>query len=280
MKGIDESVDHQLVTGRLGGRAPAERRATMYDNSPAFQSNDSHHDENRKPNQFVPVKLVYVPPGADREAVISAALAESAPPPAEHAESAPKPRSPRRARAARKRRKRPEPRVRYKRAAASPDDAEPLTYLERHEAKCTICNHPDREEIDEDFVHWLNPFRLAARYTLRDRSAVYRHARATGLYELRRTHMQFILEHVLEQVEDVDVTAHSIIRALRAYGRVSPTGQWTEPPTRVIVSTEPAPLSQPTVLQPNVSQPPELSPVLDVATLALRSGRRANYTQE
>jgi hypothetical protein len=242
----------------------------MHDNSPAPQSNDSHPDENRKPNQFAPVKLVYIPPGADREAVISAALAESAPRPAKPAESATKPRSPRRARGARKRRNRPEPRVRYKRAAASPDDAEPLTYIERHEAKCTICNHEDREEIDEDFVHWLNPYRIAARYTLHDRSAVYRHARATGLYELRRTHMQFILEHVLEQVEDVDVTAHSIIRALRAYGRVSATGQWTEPPTRVIVSTEPAPLSQ-----PNPSQPTEMRPLLDAAKFALPSARRA-----
>jgi hypothetical protein len=237
----------------------------MHDNSPAFQSNDSHLDENRKPNQFAPVKLVYVPPGADREAVIAAALAESAPPPAAPAESASNPR-PRRARPARKRRERPERRVRYKRAAASPDDAAPLTYIERHEAKCTICNHEDREEIDEDFVHWLNPYRIAARYTLHDRSAVYRHARATGLYELRRTHMQFILEHILEQVEDVDVTAHSIIRALRAYGRVSATGQWTEPPTRVIVSTEPAPLPQ-----LHVSQPTEMLPLLDAAKFALPS---------
>jgi hypothetical protein len=265
MKGIDENVDHQLAAGQLGGRVPAKRRATMYDNSPAFQSNDSHHDENRKPKQFTPVIPVYVPRGADPEPLIAAALAKSTRSPAEPAESAPKPRSPRRARAARKRRKRPEPRVRYKRAAASPDDAEPLTYLERHEAKCTICNHEDREEIDEDFVHWLNPFRIAARYTLHDRSAVYRHARATGLYELRRTHMQFILEHVLEQVEDVDATAHSIIRALRAYGRVSATGQWTEPPTRVIVSTAPAPISQPT----------EMPPLLDAARFALPSVRNA-----
>jgi hypothetical protein len=231
----------------------------MYDNSPAFQSNDSRVDDDRRPGLPVPVKLVYVPPGADPDAVVAAALAESAPPPAEPAKLAPKPRSRRRARAVRNRRKRPEPRVRYKRASASPDDAEPLTDLARHEAKCSICNHPDREEIDEDFVHWLNPYRIAARYTLHDRSAVYRHARATGLYQLRRTHMQFILEHILEQVEDVDVTAHSIIRALRAYSRVSETGQWTEPPTRVIVSTAPT----------AVSQPSDLPPLLGAANLAL-----------
>jgi hypothetical protein len=240
----------------------------MHDNSPAPQSDDSHPDENRKPNQFTPVIPVYVPAGADPEPFIAAALAKFAPPPAEPAEPASEPRPPRPARAVRKRRNRPEPRVRYKRAAANPDDAEPLTYLERHEAKCTICNHEDREEIDEDFVHWLNPYRIAARYTLHDRSAVYRHARATGLYELRRTHMQFILEHVLEQVEDVDVSAHSVIRALYAYSRVSATGKWTEPRTRVAMSTARAARSQ-----RNVSQPAEMLPLLDAAKFALPSAQ-------
>jgi hypothetical protein len=237
----------------------------MHDNSPTPQSNDSHTDENRKPNQFTPVIPVYVPPGADHEPLVAAALAKYYQTPATPAESATEPRPPRRARAARKRRKRPEPRVRYKRAAASPDDAEPLTYLERHEAKCTICNHEDREEIDEDFVHWLNPYRIAARYTLHDRSAVYRHARATGLYELRRTHMQFILEHILEQVEDVDITAHSVIRALYAYSRVSATGKWAEPRTRVAVSAPPA------LSRTRVSQPAEILPLLDAAQFALPS---------
>lgn len=239
----------------------------MHDNSPAFPSNDSHLDENRKPKQFTPVIPVYVPRGADPEPFIAAALAKYAPPPApeEPAEPASEPQPPRRARVVRKRRKRPEPRVRYKRAAASPDDAEPLTYLERHEAKCTICNHEDREEIDEDFVHWLNPYRIASRYTLHDRSAVYRHARATGLYELRRTHMQFILEHILEQVEDVDITAHSVIRALYAYSRVSATGKWTEPGRRVVVSTRRS--------ERNVSQPPELPPLLGAPRLALPSAQ-------
>jgi hypothetical protein len=245
----------------------------MHDNSPAFQSNDSYPDENRKPKKPETVIPVYVPSGADPEPLIAAALAKYAPPPAEPAEPASEPGPPRRARTVRKRRNRPEPRVRYKRAAASPDDAEPLTYLERHEAKCAICNHEDREEIDEDFVHWLNPYRIAARYTLHDRSAVYRHARATGLYELRRTHMQFILEHVLEQVEDVDITANSVIRALRAYSRVSPTGKWTDPPKRVIVSTEPAPLSQLNVSQASVLQPTETLPLLDAAKFALPSAQ-------
>jgi hypothetical protein len=255
----------------------------MHDNSPTLQSNDSHHDENAKPKQFTPVIPVYVPPGADPEPLCASALANYYQTPATPAEPAAEPQPPRRARTARKRRNRPEPRVRYKRAAASLDDAEPLTYLERHEAKCAICNHEDREEIDEDFVHWLNPYRLAARYTLHDRSAVYRHARATGLYELRRTHMQFILEHVLEKVEDVDVSAHAVIRALRAYSRVSATGKWTDPPKRVIVSTEPAPslqlnVSQHSVLQPpasqhNASQPAEMLPLLDAAKFALPSAQ-------
>jgi hypothetical protein len=80
--------------------------------------------------------------------------------------------------------------------------------------------------------------------------------------------MDFILEHVLEKVEDVEVTAHAVIRALRAYSRVSSTGKWTDPPKRVIVSTEPAPLPQ-----LNVSQPAEMLPLLDAAKFALPSAQ-------
>jgi hypothetical protein len=107
--------------------------------------------------------------------------------------------------------------------------------LERHARKCAICNHPDREDIEEDFVHWHSPASLAAQYKLPDRYTVYRHARAVGLFELRRSKLRTVYEHILERAERVDVTANSVIRAAKAFASMTDAGEWREPPTTHII---------------------------------------------
>lgn len=111
--------------------------------------------------------------------------------------------------------------------------------LGRHERKCRVCQHPDREAIDDDFLHWHNPEDIAIRYKIFDRTSVYRHARALGLYRRRRSNMRCILEHILESASTVAVNAHSVLRALHAYGRVSDTGVWTDTPAQIVISTAP-----------------------------------------
>ncbi len=39
--------------------------------------------------------------------------------------------------------------------------------LTRHSAKCAICNHPDREEIEYDFLHCTAPTTSSATTTSR-----------------------------------------------------------------------------------------------------------------
>jgi hypothetical protein len=120
--------------------------------------------------------------------------------------------------------------------ARSPERA--LTHLERHERKCRICKHPDREEIDEDILHWANPRSIAERYNLLKHRYVYRHAHATGLMERRRQFMRDALEHIVEQAEDTVPTADAVIRAVQACGRINAQGQWVDPPARVIFSSD------------------------------------------
>jgi hypothetical protein len=107
----------------------------------------------------------------------------------------------------------------------------------RHARRCAICNHPERDAIEEEFVHWFHADRIAEHYKLPSRSAVYRHAYATGLYDLRRRNMRYALEHLIEEARlATPVTGDTVIRAVRAHAHLTATGRWIEPPKEIIVS--------------------------------------------
>ncbi|HEV2298821.1 MAG TPA: hypothetical protein VGR72_09925 [Candidatus Acidoferrales bacterium] len=105
----------------------------------------------------------------------------------------------------------------------------------RHSAKCRICNHPDRHVIEFEFLNWRNPADLARSYRLRDLSTVYRHAHATGLFAKRRLNLRFAMERIVERVNEVPVTASSVIRAARAITRINDEGQWVDPPSHLVI---------------------------------------------
>jgi hypothetical protein len=114
-------------------------------------------------------------------------------------------------------------------------EPEPETPRERHERKCLVCQHPERESIEDMFVHWHQPLRMAHDYDLPLRS-LYRHAHATGLLAARRRNLRCVLEHILEDATRVDVTGDAIVRAVRAYTCLTDDNKWVEPATHVIVS--------------------------------------------
>src|SRR5690348_16819302 len=105
--------------------------------------------------------------------------------------------------------------------------------LERHRRKCSICNHPDREEIEERFTHWRNLGSIVKDFNLDDIRVIYRHAHATGLYDVRRRNYLFTIENILECGEDIELTASAYIKAVRAYACLCDTVRWNEPATRV-----------------------------------------------
>ncbi len=161
--------------------------------------------------------------------------------------SAPAPAMP--AKRAPRRRRRKAPRVRAirapKRFIARPPESE--TPLERHERKCLVCHHPERETIEDMFVHWHQPPRMAHDYDLPLRS-LYRHAHATGLLAARRRNLRCVLDHILERATSIHVTSDSIVRAVRAYTCLTDDNKWVEPATHVIVSpgsTTPPPQNAP-----------------------------------
>jgi hypothetical protein len=113
--------------------------------------------------------------------------------------------------------------------------------LERHSRRCIICHHPEREAIEEEFVHWRAPWKLSQDYKLADYRTVYRHARAAGLLLQRRERLHSALDAFVESVDDVTFTGDTILRAMRAYSCIDSHGRWTEIPTQVQFSTSTAP---------------------------------------
>lgn len=109
-----------------------------------------------------------------------------------------------------------------------------LPDLERHRRKCTICNHPERESIEEAFLHWHSPDYIANEFKLEDGRYLRRHAHAVGLYALRRENYIFTLENLLERGDEIELTSAVYIKAVRAYACMCDRVRWSSPAIRVI----------------------------------------------
>lgn len=74
----------------------------------------------------------------------------------------------------------------------------PKTDPWRHTSRCAVCRHKSRAEIETLFREWKPQTEIAKRYGV-DRQAVYRHARAFGLFEKRSNNVRSILSAVIER---------------------------------------------------------------------------------
>src|SRR5579872_2956529 len=130
--------------------------------------------------------------------------------------------------------------ARSKRSCAS-QHASSSSRLSHHQRKCVICRHPERDTIEEMFVHWHSASRIHRRFMLPDRSTIYDHAHATGLFAKRRRNLRYALEHVIERADECDISSHGIVAAIKAYASLSTSGEWIEPARRVIYTSVSSP---------------------------------------
>ena len=100
--------------------------------------------------------------------------------------------------------------------------------LGRHEQNCKICKHPERENIERDFIAWRSPVTIAEEYKLSNRATIYRHAHALGLFVKRQRNIRAALERIIERTDDVEVTASAIVAAVVAYSRINSEGRFVE----------------------------------------------------
>jgi hypothetical protein len=107
--------------------------------------------------------------------------------------------------------------------APIPDGPDP----HMHRGKCTICHHPQRAEIERAFIDWCSPLEITTMFGLKSRATIYRHARARGLFELRRRNLHYGLGRIAEQVADVKPSAANVIAAFIAMAKIDARGEWS-----------------------------------------------------
>jgi hypothetical protein len=100
--------------------------------------------------------------------------------------------------------------------------------LGRHQRNCSVCAHPQREEIEAAFIGWRSPAAIAEEYGLADRASVYRHAHALGLFPKRQRNIRAALERIIEKAGEVDVTASAVVSAIQAYSKINAAGEWID----------------------------------------------------
>jgi hypothetical protein len=81
----------------------------------------------------------------------------------------------------------------------------------RHKLLCTVCAHPQRNDIEREFLSWGSPAKIAADYGLANRASIYRHAHALNLHQKRINNLCGPLERIIEKVESVPVNNASVI---------------------------------------------------------------------
>ena len=154
-----------------------------------------------------------------------------------------------------------------------------------HTRRCNVCRHPHRKEIEQEFLRWRSPDRIAQDYKIPDHSSIYRHVHATGIFARRRKAVRAALEPIIECAEFVRVTASSLIKAIYAHTHINENGEWINRPTQhtVIVqhvnvpqennpsdtSDSPSPAAAPPSAQPAAKDspsPPHCHPACPVYT--------------
>lgn len=103
--------------------------------------------------------------------------------------------------------------------------------LAQHQRRCTICHHPDRESIEQAFLQWRSPHHMLQEFKITDRTTIYRHAHALGLFAKRRRNLRAALENVIEESETIHPSGTELIAAVRAMTCLKDNGDWIEPPT-------------------------------------------------
>ena len=115
----------------------------------------------------------------------------------------------------------------------TPPDPPPST--KRHSRKCVICAHPDREAIDEAFLHWCRNDLILKEFSIPNLSSLYRHAHACGLWNLRRNKLRCALDRLIEHAGDCKPSGGAVVRAVEVSCRFDQDDRYVEPVKRVII---------------------------------------------
>ena len=121
---------------------------------------------------------------------------------------------------------------------------------ERHSRRCIICHHPEREAIEEEFVHWRAPG-SSLRTTSSTTTAPSTATPAPPACSSSAANVCTPPWTPSSIRRRRNFHGDTILRAMRAYSCIDSHGRWTEIPTQVEFSTsnDPTHRSRPPALR-------------------------------
>jgi hypothetical protein len=97
--------------------------------------------------------------------------------------------------------------------------------ITRHSRDCRVCNHPQRERIEEDFIAWESPSKIIKQYRISSRKTLWLHARAFDLLAERNRNLGEALARIIERGANCRVTASVVVAAATLLSRLNGRGQ-------------------------------------------------------
>ena len=91
--------------------------------------------------------------------------------------------------------------------------------LGRHQAQCSICTSPHRQQIEQAWINWNYPNYFQCQFGV-SRDALYRHAHAFDLFSKRRDNVCLALDKMIERVDLTDVTGPVILSAIKLLAKL------------------------------------------------------------
>lgn len=90
--------------------------------------------------------------------------------------------------------------------------------LGRHKAQCSVCKHPNCQDIEEAWVDWTSPEKIAYDYHI-SKDSLHRHFRAVKLAAKRRKNRMRVCERFLERTDLTKPTGATILGMWKEYDK-------------------------------------------------------------
>jgi hypothetical protein len=113
--------------------------------------------------------------------------------------------------------------------------------LKYHRLRCQICRHALCRQIEEAFLQWRSPKVIMHCFGIKTETAIYHHAHALGLFNLRNHSLSHALGNIIEGADTVSPTTQDVLRAIYALAHINDQGQWVHPTNKSEVVRHSAP---------------------------------------
>lgn len=85
---------------------------------------------------------------------------------------------------------------------------------ERHRRKCAICQHPELQDLEADYLKWVPISTICEQYQVNER-ALYRHVEALDLQERKKENRKQLYFKILERMPLDQIKVSDAIAAAR-----------------------------------------------------------------